>query len=970
MPLSLTLLALALVGLQADPQAVPPAHTVADARRLARGTVAQPIRLTGVVTYADPNKPVFYIQDDTAGLMVSRPPSVGVPKPGDLVAVDGTIKPESFPPELKARSVTRLEDGWLPDPARCDLGRNESRWLDGQFVEVWALVQSVHPPTAAGQPLELQVSTAIGTGLVVVPGGDVAAARALPGAVVRVRGVVQAGFGKDGAVDQHPKLLSPALPVRADGPAAVDPVTVPRLEALRSFAPDRPLAPRRVKVQGVVVAVFGKDRDAVLVQDGTAGVLVQLHEGNPPQPGTLVEAVGLLDVRRVRLILNRADMTVIGPGAEPAPHQVTVEDLSGGAWDGRLVQLDARVEEVREENGQTVLTVMANPPGAALLDVVAPEVWPADQFPPRTKVQLTGAATGLSPNGFPARLALVVRSAADVKILDRPSPIPFWTHQRAALAAAALAGLCILATVWVGTLRHRVRRQTEQIRQQLEHEAALEARYRDLFEGAGDAVWVTDRDGQLVSLNQAGEVLLGLTRDEAIGRRIAEFIPPDEAALARASQVSRLGDPFELTVVPRSGPAAVVEVSSRVLPDGGVQTIARNVTERKRLLDRTQRVQKLEAIGRLAGGIAHDFNNLLTVINGSAEILRDRLPEGEPHRALADEVLDAGNRAANLTRQLLAFSRQRFVAPAPLDLNQVVSGTAALLRRLIGDEVTLVTELAPDAPWVLAETGLVEQVLMNLAVNARDAMPKGGTLTIRTAKTPGGLARLTVADTGVGMDEATQAKVFEPFFTTKPVGQGTGLGLATVYGVVQTLGGVIRFTSERGKGTVFEVDLPALADRDGAAAPQRPGLSEPTPVPKTLGAWGKPYTVLLVEDDDAVRGLARSILEDQGLTVWTAEDGPAALAICRDADASPLHLLLTDVMMPGMSGTDLVEEVLAERPELKVLFMSGYTADQGPLDDGPTSRWDFVHKPFTPAELSGKVREVLRRTDVMPAARD
>jgi two-component system cell cycle sensor histidine kinase/response regulator CckA len=572
-----------------------------------------------------------------------------------------------------------------------------------------------------------------------------------------------------------------------------------------------------------------------------------------------------------------------------------------------------------------------------------------------------GFAAGRPDHGVTARTGLVAQSPVDD---------PLSAREQVGLVIAGLVvlvGVYFLATVWVVTLRNRVRRQTEQIRRQLEHEAALEARYRDLFEGAGDAVWVTDRDGRIVALNRAGEALLGLSRDEAVGRRIAEFIPPSEADLARASQVSRLGAPFELTVVPRSGPAAVVEVSSRVLPDGGVQTIARNVTERKRLQDRAQRVQKLEAIGRLAGGIAHDFNNLLTVINGTAEALRDLLPPGTPERALADEVLDAGGRAANLTRQLLAFSRQRFVAPAPLDLNRAVAGTAGLLRRLVGEDVRLVTELAPDTPWVLAEAGLIEQVLMNLAVNARDAMPDGGTLTIRTARAADGAARLTVADTGVGMDEATQARVFEPFFTTKPVGQGTGLGLATVYGVVQSLGGAIRFTSEVGKGTAFEIDLPALADRDRPAAP--PGVSEPTPVPPTGGAWGKPYTVLLVEDDEAVRALARGVLEAQGLTVLTAEDGLAALAASR-SHPGPLHLLVTDVEMPNMTGAELAEQARAVRPDLKVLFISGYPPDEGPWADGPAERPDFVRKPFTPTELAAKVREVLRRQDPLPAARE
>ena len=729
--------------------------------------------------------------------------------------------------------MTRLGAGRPPDPMPYELDREGSRWLDGQFVEVRAVVVSVREPQAAGGPMEMRVLAASGSALVVVPGGDMTAARGLVGAGVRIRGVLKARLDPDGVIEHAPALLCAALPERATPAATNEPVAVARLADLLRLTSNPPSAPRRVRVNGVVTAVPAPN--ALLIADGTSGAMVELTEPAPSRwsPGMAVEVVGLLRVQGPRLLLDRANVTPGGPGGATPPHAVAAEELARGNRDGQLVQLDARLEETREQDGRTLLTVLSGP---ALFNVVVPGVWPAERFPRNSSVRLTGAATGLPPICPPSSgFILVARSADDVVVLRPPPAAAFWTHQRAALAAAALAGLCILVTVWVGTLRHRVRRQTEQIRRQLEHEAALEARYRDLFEGAGDAVWVTDRDGRIVALNRAGEALLGLTRDEAIGRPIAEFIPPDEAGLARASQVSRLGVPFELTVVPQTGPAAVVEVSSQVLPDGGVQTIARNVTERKRLQDRAHRVQKLEAIGRLAGGIAHDFNNLLTVINGSAEILRDRLPDGEPARALADEVLDAGNRAANLTRQLLAFSRQRFVAPTPLDLNQAVAGTAALSRRLIGEEVTLVTELAPDAPWVLAEAGLVEQVLMNLAVNARDAMPEGGTLTVRTAKAPGGLARLTVSDTGVGMDEATQAKVFEPFFTTKAVGRGTGLGLATVYGVVQTLGGVIRFTSERGRGTIFEVDLPGLAEREarrsfsrGRASPSRPRSRTPS----------------------------------------------------------------------------------------------------------------------------------------------
>jgi PAS domain S-box-containing protein len=542
-------------------------------------------------------------------------------------------------------------------------------------------------------------------------------------------------------------------------------------------------------------------------------------------------------------------------------------------------------------------------------------------------------------------------------------PLHFWTYHQLVLAIVAMSVGIIAGAVWVVVLRYRVRRQTALLCEQYEHEAALQARYRDLFEAAGDAVWVTDRDGRIVDLNRAGERLLGMPRHEAAGRPITNFIPPGEADLARASKVARSDTPFELTVIPHAGPPVQVEVACRVLPDGGVQTMARDVTERKKLQDRVQRGQKLEAVGQLAGGIAHDFNNLLTVINGSAEMLRDRLPEADPSRHLADEILDAGGRAANLTRQLLAFSRQRFVTPVALDLNRVITEMAGLLRRMVGEGVELVLDLAPNAAWVKGDTGLIEQILMNLSVNARDAMPGGGTLTVRTVRTPDNQIRLVVADTGTGMDATTQARVFEPFFTTKPIGQGTGLGLATVYGVVQTLGGSIRFASEVGHGTTFEIDLPpAAADTPRPLAdgpPAAPSVTTRTPHPQSLAPWGKPYTVLLVEDDDSVRALARSILEAYGLTVWAANDGDEALAqLARQPE--PPHLLITDANLPRMSGEELAERVRAERPGVRVLCMSGYDARDLPWMATRGDDAEFIRKPFTPSELAEKVRSVLQ----------
>jgi CheY-like chemotaxis protein len=316
---------------------------------------------------------------------------------------------------------------------------------------------------------------------------------------------------------------------------------------------------------------------------------------------------------------------------------------------------------------------------------------------------------------------------------------------------------------------------------------------------------------------------------------------------------------------------------------------------------------------------------------------------------LAADIRDAGTRAADLTRQLLAFSRRRFVAPAPLDLNAVVAATANLLRRLLGGNVELVTVLDPDLPAVTAETGLIEQILLNLAVNARDAMPEGGMLTIRTERAPTGAARLTVSDDGVGMPPDVQARVFEPFFTTKPVGQGTGLGLATVYGAVQTLGGAVRFSSAVGRGTTFEIDLPAA---DGSPPPS--STEPPDPASSV-----RPATVLLVDDEDAVRALVRDVLTGQGMTVLSAADGPAALNLAAEYRGA-IDVLVSDVRMPQMSGWDLAARVQAARPEVKVVLMSGYAGADTPPPIPGAQEWAFLQKPFTPADLTGKVRDVLR----------
>ncbi|MBC7251681.1 MAG: response regulator [Anaerolineae bacterium] len=384
-------------------------------------------------------------------------------------------------------------------------------------------------------------------------------------------------------------------------------------------------------------------------------------------------------------------------------------------------------------------------------------------------------------------------------------------------------------------------------------------------------------------------------------------------------------------------------------------------------LERTQaqliQAQKMEAVGRLAGGVAHDFNNLLTAIIGNAEFLLMSLGPGDPLRRDVEEIKTAADRAAALTRQLLAFSRKQILQPKVLNLNVVVTNIEKMLRRLIGEDIELVTILAPDLGQVRADPGQLDQVIMNLAVNARDAMPRGGKLTIETKNVyldedyahrylevePGPYVMLAVSDSGVGMDEETMSHLFEPFFTTKDVGEGTGLGLATVYGIIKQSGGHITVYSEVGQGTTFRIYLPRIEEAG------RVGKRETRPEELLLGG----ETVLLVEDADMVRELARRVLAESGYTVLVARDGEEAMRVCAE-HKGPIHLLVTDVVMPGgMSGRDLAERLASRQPQMKVLYMSGYTDEaivrHGILEPDVI----FLQKPFTPAELTHKVREAL-----------
>ncbi len=503
-----------------------------------------------------------------------------------------------------------------------------------------------------------------------------------------------------------------------------------------------------------------------------------------------------------------------------------------------------------------------------------------------------------------------------------------------------------------------------------------ERNFRSLVMNAPYGICRCNSAGQILDANPALLKMLGYTSaSELGGKHLGELYSDTQQWLELADRL-RVATPFNGLIVAwtrRDGTELAVRVSGRSVLNGGkektFELFAEDVTERRALEEQLRQSQKMEAVGRLAGGIAHDFNNLLMVISGYSEFLLDRLGSEPALRTPAQEIASAAGRATSLTRQLLAFSRKQMLAPKILDLNAVVTENLKMLNRMIGEDIDLVMSPATDVGTIRADAGQIEQVIMNLAVNARDAMPSGGKLTIETANVsldeeyarfhaplrPGNYVMLAISDTGAGMDSETQSHIFEPFFTTKGP-KGTGLGLSTVYGIIKQSGGYIWVNSEVGKGTSFKIYFPRVEELRPARVP----LAIPA---ETVPVEPGTETILLVEDEANLRYLARQFLEKQGYRVIEAADGAVAMQIAV-AHEGVIHLLLTDVIMPGMNGRELAQRVAEIRPNVKILYMSGYTENvigrNGTLDAGIR----LLAKPFTLRELNAKVREVLDSTSI------
>ncbi len=561
----------------------------------------------------------------------------------------------------------------------------------------------------------------------------------------------------------------------------------------------------------------------------------------------------------------------------------------------------------------------------------------------------------------PARIALLYAAAGCLWIAFSDTALTALVHDvnMITLIAMMKGWLYVAATAVI--LYLLIRRAEATLRES-------EKKFRMLADTAAAAIFIY-RDTGFCYVNSQSQRLTGYTQEELLRMHFWDVVHPDYRDMIRVRGTARLqgGDippRYEFKIVTKGGEERWVDFTSGTIEFEGRPSAlgtAYDITGRRNLEAQLLQSQKMEAIGLLAGGVAHDFNNILTAIIGYGDLVKSKIT-ADDLRSYVDQILQSADRAARLTHGLLAFSRKQVLDPKPVDINEIIVNVGKLLARLIGEDIDLKLVLSPEGMTILADSGQIEQVLMNLATNARDAMPHGGSLTIATKRmkidaafikqhgygSPGEYAVVAVADTGAGMERKTQDRMFEPFFTTKETGKGTGLGLSIVYGIIKQHDGFISAASEPGKGSSFSIFLrllPSCEREDQAQLPDE-------------AAWGGSETVLLAEDDETVRNLTKTVLAEAGYTVITAADGEEALAKF-SGDKDRINLLLLDVIMPRKNGREVYEEALRIRPGIKTLFISGYAGDVFNKDVSPDAGLNFISKPAPPMELLKKIRETL-----------
>ncbi len=935
------------------------------------------LQVTGVVTRFDPVGKTFFIQDGEAAIFGGPMLEEQILKPGQVIEVIGVTKPGDLLPMISPAKVTVLREGKMPEAPLIAYHNGISGIFDCRRVRVQGVVQSAF---WSGGLLNLDLVAADGRFWCTLPAPpDTPYRTNLINAFVELEGVCIVTLDSLGT----PSHLQIALQLESD-------IRVQRLATVREYQPlsmdiseftgflnpDR--ANARIKIRGV--ATCWQPGRELYLQDETGAICARTtDQTNRVEIGDTVEVVGFRAMGESAPILQHAEYQVVSNGVPPDAMALKPGEALDLGYRNKLVQIEARLLENVSASAAPEL-LLEDDSGFFTARLEPREGGPiAPAWRKGSRLRVTGICIlRLDEARTPRAFRLLLRSPADVEVLKSP---PWFTTPRI-VASALFLMVAVIATLgWVAALRRRVAEQTDQIRRRLESEAATERRLALVWEASADGMRMSDASGLVIQVNQAYCQMTQKERSELEGHPYwkpfqngNQKLPLAEYQKFFQNRSAPNWHTFELVLW--NGQNKWFELAYRFIERAGSEPLLlaqfRDITERKRAEEATMRLQeqlaqsqKTESIGRLAGGVAHDFNNMLQVVLGNTLLALDEVPAGSPLHEALQEVKNSAQRSADLTKQLLAFARKQTAAPRVLDLNATVAGMLSMLRRLIGESIELRWNPGGQLPLVKIDPTQIDQILANLAVNARDAIVAVGgvgTIMIATSQveydatfcadhpsfSPGRFLLLTVSDTGCGMSKEVQDRLFEPFFTTKGLGAGTGLGLATVYGIVKQNGGVINVYSEPKHGAAFKIYLPACDSQEVSAPHARPVRPPP----------GQLETILVVEDDPALLRMTQKHLVNLGYTVLAARRPGEAIRLAEE-HTGKINLLMTDVVMPEMNGRDLAQRLTANCPQLRQLYMSGYTADviahQGVLEEGV----NYLAKPFTVQELAVKVHTAL-----------
>jgi PAS domain S-box-containing protein len=934
-----------------------------------------PLHVKGVITHWSPEQRLLFVQDGDYGVYVGLMSQPLEAKVGQLVEISGVTKAGGVLTMVSPARITVLGDGIMPPAPVMSYQVGMAGAYDSRRVRVQGVIQSTHWQDNA---LNMDLVATDGRFWCVVPAPQDSALRTnLLNVYVEAEGVCILNLDRVGCPLNVELRIQQESDIRVLQNAPTDAFSVSAMsisDALGFLPPAQ--GSRRVKLRGV--ATLWRPGIELFFQDSGGAIRAQSDQTNLVEFGDEVEVVGFRMVGENGVILKNAEYRVVGGKQVPVATRLHASEVLNLVNRDRLLEVEARLQqdvrpsaapELVLQDGQEIFTARLEPLENGRLS----PAWRAHSL-----LRVTGVCQlRLDELREPRAFRLLIRSPEDIQVLRAP---PWFSTKRIVAISLLLLAVVIAAFGWIAALRARVAKQTEQIRQRLESEAAAERRLALVWEASADGMRMTDPNGVVVQVNQAYCEMTKKSREELEGKPYLEAFLNDN----EESHLAEYRDRFRCHLVtPRqetklrlwNGQEVWFDVADRFIEHTASSPLLlsqfRDVSERKldeeeknRLKEELLQAQKTESIGRLAGGVAHDFNNMLQVILGNTMLALEEAPEGTPLHDALKEIQRSAERSADLTRQLLGFARKQTVSPKVLDLNQTVASLLNMLQRLIGEHIDLRWIPGGDLWAVKIDPAQIHQILVNLCVNARDAIKESGEITIRTARVhtdetfahahpdcgEGDYTVLTVTDTGHGIDAETRKLIFEPFFTTKEIGKGTGLGLATVFGIVKQNRGAIDVDSEPNKGATFRIYLPRT---DALAGPSATGESK-APMRGT-------ETILLVEDEAQILQLGSRALTQYGYHVLTASCPEAALELVQ-RNPEPIDLLITDIVMPGMNGKELKRRIAAIRPGIRYIFMSGYNseviADHGVLEQGI----DYLQKPFTVESFRQKVREVLQRS--------